>query len=238
MPVFLFLVFVLLALFADIIAVVAMALATTIARWEASSWCAREGRLPISCEPATELAAPKRLNGVLQQQLAGMKEGARAEADAKAALEWSSALELSEWIAANGGLNRSSLASDYWHTMSTQHKDAHCQQRLGSVYFLREVPYLKDGVSEVPSEGGAWADLGGRSAVRQPMRAGAGAPWGEAGQDFRIPDLTGGHLDVEMPDCFREKRMDTVEALVDGRNFATETTRTPRFSWRARPKAD
>ena len=41
-----------------------------------------------------------------------MKEEARAEADAKAALEWSSALELSEWIAANGGLNRISPVSD------------------------------------------------------------------------------------------------------------------------------
>ena len=53
-------------------------------------------------DPATELTASKRLNEVPQQQLAGMKEGARAEADAKAALGRSSALELSKWVAADG----------------------------------------------------------------------------------------------------------------------------------------
>ena len=45
-PVFLFFVFVLLALFFCII-VVAMILATTIVRWEAASWGARESRLPV-----------------------------------------------------------------------------------------------------------------------------------------------------------------------------------------------
>ena len=71
-----------------------------------------------------ELAASKRMNEVLQQQLAGMKEEARAEADAKAALERSSALELSDWIAANGGLNRINLTSDDWHAKPANSKAA------------------------------------------------------------------------------------------------------------------
>ena len=49
--------------------------------------------------------------------------------------------------------------------------------------------------------------------------------WGEVGQDFSILDLTEGYLEAEMPEDFREQRMGTVGALVDGKDFATDTTR-------------
>ena len=195
-----------------------------------------------------------RLKKSEEERIAAVKSLAAADKKSAlelAAAKQQAKEDLRAWQVVNGGISRINLTSDAWHAANPQaasHLFGFGSWQETKVYVrcfwpnlkLPDTSTLTDDVDILPVEKclitkmrfqkrfqeETLARMFGRERTTINGYIQIWAPkWGKVGLDLSILDINEAYLTAEMPQAFKDQKMDRVGALVDGKDFGTDTTR-------------